>query len=217
MNQEIHYRTIKEFLAFINEKTENFVLKGGTALSVCYALDRFSGDIDFNGRERNLFNYVKEYCENKGYDYRIAKDTELVQRGFIYYLDKSTPLKIEASYRSKNIASDEVTKVKGINVYTLDALCTMKCNAYLQRDRIRDLYDLSFIILEHYDELSKKTILQVVDALSYKGLEQFDYLINTQTDRYIDNEVLETKILQVFDKLGILDNREFEAFDNKKA
>jgi len=36
-----HGEAIAAFTKYLNEKTDNFVLKGGTALYLCYNLDRF--------------------------------------------------------------------------------------------------------------------------------------------------------------------------------
>lgn len=37
-----HQNVINEFLNFLNKKTDDFILKGGTSLLICYNLDRFS-------------------------------------------------------------------------------------------------------------------------------------------------------------------------------
>ena len=40
--QTNHGNFIEAFLLFLNKQTDQFVIKGGTALSLCYGLDRFS-------------------------------------------------------------------------------------------------------------------------------------------------------------------------------
>ena len=42
------------------------------------------------------------------------------------------------------------------------------------------------------------------DCVSYKGLEQFDYLIATQNDPLIDSDKLAEDFLSMYDKLGLL-------------
>ena len=44
--QKAHGHTIKDFLRFLNNQTDRFILKGGTALAQCYKLPRFSEDIE---------------------------------------------------------------------------------------------------------------------------------------------------------------------------
>lgn len=45
-----HGKTIYSFLEYLNKRSDNFILKGGTALLTCYELDRFSEDIDLDGK-----------------------------------------------------------------------------------------------------------------------------------------------------------------------
>lgn len=52
--QTNHGNFIHAFLLLLNKQTDQFVLKGGTALSLCYGLDRFSEDIDLDGRKQEL-------------------------------------------------------------------------------------------------------------------------------------------------------------------
>lgn len=49
MDNAKHLIVIKDFLDHVNKYCDNpYVLKGGTALSLCYDLNRFSEDIDFD-------------------------------------------------------------------------------------------------------------------------------------------------------------------------
>ena len=57
--QTNHGNFIEAFLLFLNKQTDQFVLKGGTALSLCYGLDRFSEDIDLDGRKQDIKEIVK--------------------------------------------------------------------------------------------------------------------------------------------------------------
>ena len=149
--QTNHGNFIEAFLLFLNKQTDQFVLKGGTAW----------------------------FCVNHGVNFRVAKDTATVKRCIIDYGNDVHPLKIEVSYRNKNLgleeASKDWTQIHGIKVYDIDALARMKAMAYQGRDKIRDLYDLSFIVNNFSDGLSHQTKGMIRDTLSYKGIEQFDY------------------------------------------
>ena len=61
--QTNHGNFIEAFLLFLNKQTDQFVLKGGTALSLCYGLDRFSEDIDLDGRKQDIKEIVKRLRE----------------------------------------------------------------------------------------------------------------------------------------------------------
>lgn len=204
-----HKRVIEDFLKELNKNTDKYVLKGGTALMLCYSLDRFSEDVDLDCRNRNrdILKHISDFAEKRGYDCRIAKDTDTVKRAFVHYGGKR-PLKIETSFRRINIADDEVCKIKGIEVYTIDRLAELKSSAYTGRDKIRDLYDVTFICNNYFDKLSENAKRSICDALEYKGLDQFDYIVNNQKDELIDENRLAENFLSAFDKIGLLNTEE---------
>jgi predicted nucleotidyltransferase component of viral defense system len=206
-----HEDMIKRVLLRLNEISGRpFVLKGGTALMMCYGLDRRSEDIDLDTDakrymrdNRKLFEVVEGFAVEIDGSVRIAKDTETVQRVMLHYGDEK-PLKIELSLRRAEIFENELSTINDIYVYTIDRLCQMKTVAYLQRDKLRDLYDLTFILDEKFDLLSDETKLMVQSAFEYKGLSQYDYLTRTQKDPLIDKDLLETRFLKVYEKVGLL-------------
>lgn len=217
--QTNHGNFIHAFLLLLNKQTDQFVLKGGTALSLCYGLDRFSEDIDLDGRKQDIKEIVKRFSGNHGISYRVAKDTPTVKRCIIDYGNNLHPLKIEVSYRNKNLdleeASKDWTQINGIKVYGIDALARMKAMAYQGRDKIRDLYDLSFIVNNFYDDLSHQSKGMIRDTLSYKGIEQFDYLVATQQDPLIDKDRLAEGFLKMHEKLGLLMDKEEQEIQSK--
>jgi predicted nucleotidyltransferase component of viral defense system len=124
------------------------------------------------------------------------------------------PLTIEASFRRKMIPSGEITMINGISVYQIEPLCLMKATAYAARDKIRDLYDLSYICNNFFDELSSQTLLTVRNAIEYKGIEQYDYLVKQTKDELIDVVKLGDDFLKMYDKLGLLyDSGDKQIFD----
>ena len=199
-----HRQIIALFLDYLNTRSRDFILKGGTALHLCYKLDRFSEDIDLDGKEKGLPVLVNEFCQNSGYTSRLAKDTETAERCFVNYGNISKPLKIEVSYRRKDIPDEEVKRINGILVYDIESICLMKCAAYAGRDKIRDLYDLTFICNNYFDRLSEQTRAVMRNTVEYKGIEQFDYVIREQTDELIDNKKLSDDFLDMYDRLGLL-------------
>ncbi len=201
-----HKKAIDEFLQYLNKQTDQFVLKGGTALLECYNLNRFSEDIDLDGKSKNIEQYIKIFCINNDFSYRVAKDTNTVKRFMINYGNVSKPLKVEISFRKTIINETEINKINNIIVYNLDTLLLMKTNAYIGRDKIRDLYDVSFICNNYYNELSSQVLSNLRNALDYKGLEHFDYIVNQQNDELIDSDKLAEEFLKMYDLLGLLQN-----------
>lgn len=210
MDNAKHLIVIKDFLDHVNKYFDNpYVLKGGTALSLCYDLNRFSEDIDFDiiqnkASRKQFFNDVDDFCGSRGYDYRVSKDTETTQRVYVDYGVVGRPLKIEVSYRRIDIPDNILREIDGIQVYCLDELAGMKASAYSGRDKIRDLYDITFLCTHYWDSLSPAAKDSIRRALEYKDMEQFDYLVETQQDSLIDIGVLEQMFLESFDRLGLL-------------
>lgn len=199
-----HHEVIMQFLKYLNKKTDDFILKGGTSLLACYDLDRFSEDIDLDARsKRNFRKVIDDFCKMNNYTYKVPKDTDTTKRFLIHYNDGKS-LKIEVSYRRNFINEDEITNINEINVYKISQLALMKSNAYSGRDKIRDLYDLCFICNNYWDDLSNdaKNIIRV--AVEYKGIEQFEYVIKDQKDELIDNKKLMNDFLKMYEKLGLL-------------
>ena len=205
----LHGEIIKDFLYFLNAKSNKFVLKGGTSLMMCYNLTRFSEDVDLDGFDNNNFfkiveQFVKEFSKkyNK-LSFRKAKDTETVKRVFIHY-GGNKPLKVEVSYRKRIINNNEYGKINGIVVYNIESVLLMKLNAFNHRDKIRDLYDITFIYINYRNVLNNSIIYMLRDAVAYKGLEQFDYLIRNQSDDLIDSNRLAEDFLTMYYDLGLL-------------
>jgi len=216
--KEQHRNTIISFIKYLSEKTDTYILKGGTALYLCYNLNRFSEDIDLDGVVKGLTALVDGYCLKNSYSYRVAKNTTTVERCFIDYGSDGHPLKIEASYRRIEIPESETTIIGGIKVYGIDPLCVMKTNAYVGRDKIRDLYDVTFICNNYFDQLTPQTVALLRDAVQYKGIEQFDYIVKSQPDELIDSEKLADDFLNMFERLGLLlDENELELLENGYA
>lgn len=204
-----HEKIIVSFLQFINKNSNDFILKGGTALKQCYNLNRFSEDIDFDVKNKaNLIDFVQLYCDKNHFSFRVGKNTDTVQRCFINYGTNEKPLKVEASYRNRIISNDDIKSINSITVYSINRLAQMKANAYASRDKIRDLYDLSFICNHFYSNLSSQTINILSDAVGNKGIEQFDYLLSTQYDPLIDKDKLASDFLSMNEKLGLLYSNE---------
>jgi predicted nucleotidyltransferase component of viral defense system len=206
--QQIYMKLVKNFLQFLNNCSDAFVFKGGTALILCYGLDRFSEDVDLDTLSQDkvsLQNILEQYCSNKGFHYRIAKQTATTERYILHY-DSNQTLRIEVSHR-KFATRENIKQIDGIQVYDIDTLCILKKGAYDNRMRLRDLYDLVFICNNYWNELSPAVKTAVVESLSRDALERFDYLIKQEHDDYIDNNKLATELLLLLDRLGLLENR----------
>ena len=125
MNINKHLEIIKEFLNTLSQNNyakDNFTLKGGTALLMCYGLDRFSTDIDLDStKQGNIENIVRKFCNE--HNYLIAengiKDTNYGQRFKIHY-DINEPnlfLKIETSKRTSELTNKNIVEINNIKTF----------------------------------------------------------------------------------------------------
>ncbi|MEW6894551.1 nucleotidyl transferase AbiEii/AbiGii toxin family protein [Trueperella pyogenes] len=201
--REAHRQVQDQFLSYLGEHSD-LVLKGGTALMKCYGLDRFSEDLDFDALRPKVstVRLVQRFCQARGYQASVKKNTDTVQRVMIRY-NQDHSLKVETSYRTRNINPEDVTVVDGIRVYSLDALAQLKAAAYLGRDTIRDLYDVTFLVNHHLDDVSQGTRSLLRVALANKGLDQFDVVLSENNDDLIDSDQLATNLLEAYEHLGI--------------
>lgn len=208
---------INEFLHYLNKRSSDYILKGDTSLITCYGLESFSDYIELDCvRSVNIKNIIGDFCNIRGYTYRVAKDTNTVKKFMINYDNDRIPLIVEVSYRKRIIEQDEYIRIKGITVYNIDDICRMKMYAYISGDKIRDLYDLSFICKNYWDSLSNNTIKSLRDCISFKGLERFNYITKARSDEFINNDKLAEDFLIMYDKLGLLVDDDEQQFIPKQ-
>lgn len=155
--QQNHLRVMREVLSSVQDTP--LVLKGGTALLVCYGLDRFSEDLDFDAPKKlNLESRMESALSRFTSKLKITrtKDTDTVQRYRLEYEYGSTlgRLKVEVSCRDASAAADDVIEVAGVRTYRVSRLIEQKLNALENRTAARDLFDVHFLARRHPDAFS---------------------------------------------------------------
>jgi predicted nucleotidyltransferase component of viral defense system len=183
----------------------NYVLKGGTGLLLCHGLDRFSEDIDLDGmRKVGLEKEIKAACNDldKYCHINETKNTSTVLRYMVNYHSiraQLYPLKIEISFREKTPLLNKVRvieEINGIRVYSLHDLMNMKLVAFLNRDKVRDFYDLYWCVKNKPNMVSKDMAVQLLEALYYKGVDELMEVMK--------EEALEDHILNDIDSESIM-------------
>lgn len=203
--QKKRLHCMHDFLQYLNRYSGNYILKGGTALMFHYGLPRFSEDIDLDSNDAySIRTIMDKFCKQYGYTYNIKKDTDFTLRFMLKFALEYNPLKIEISFRRSDIPSSAYIIDDNVKVYNIDSLASLKIGAYGQRDKIRDLFDCSFIVNNYYDKLSFNTVNSYISTFQHKGLDQLDYLVETQADPLIDPNSLVESFLTANDKLGLL-------------
>jgi predicted nucleotidyltransferase component of viral defense system len=125
------------------------VFHGGTAIWRCYGGKRFSEDLDFYlPKDHEAIAKLFKALEQRGF--RILK--KKVSENSIYSeleLDR-TSVRLEATFQKKQGHLTDYEAVDGTiqTVYSLtpEEFIEEKVNAYLKRFKIRDLYDIFFLI-----------------------------------------------------------------------
>ncbi|MFT4189806.1 MAG: nucleotidyl transferase AbiEii/AbiGii toxin family protein [Aeromicrobium sp.] len=160
---------------------DNFVLKGGTALLLAYGLPRHSTDLDFDGRRpnTNLTRSIERGALAAGATVEslgLKKDTPTTKRYMLHYGGPSQPdpLKIETSFRQAGeIDEDDVTVVDGFRVYKIERLAALKIDAFLNREKGRDVFDVWFLLTRYPDVITDEQAAGIrakVDELGEDGL-----------------------------------------------
>lgn len=181
---------IKSILQYFGD---NFVLKGGTALSLYYDLDRYSEDLDFDCKSNNMnfINRLKTHKDFKSWHFNTKKDTNTTFRVTLDYGALSPlgqyPLKIEVSTRNKVLLQQNNLKYKtidGVNVYDISELILMKVSAFSYRDKIRDFYDLGFLLERYPKEFSKESLKAIYQKISYAGDNELNLLLKDEINQH---------------------------------
>lgn len=128
----------------------NAVLHGGTAIWRCYNGNRFSEDIDiYIKKDKEKIENFFKHLEKKGF--KIVK--KRIKENSLYSTLKfnTSLIRLEAIFKSIKhfiLKEYETSESIFINVYTLRAedIIIEKINAYLKREKIRDLYDIFFLL-----------------------------------------------------------------------
>lgn len=133
------------------------VLHGGTSIWRCYSGSRFSEDIDVY-LERNIEKIDALFGEFAAAGFAVIKKRVKENSLYSTLVFNGTEIRLEAVFKKVRGIVKEYETYEGIliNVYTLlpEELIIEKVDAYLKRRKIRDLYDI-FFLLRHVKEIQK--------------------------------------------------------------
>lgn len=203
----LHKEIMIDFLDYLNGCGEKFVLKGGTALMLCYGLPRFSDKIELEGKNEKFFElldrFVEAFKDKYGtLSYTREEDTNAVRSAIIQY-GASRVLRVKVSYRGRYIDLKDCNTINGILVYSIEEILSWKWITFGSSNSVRDLYDMTFIYLRYNEILDSYTIKQLRGTLAYMGIEKAEYLIKTQPDELINTDELLEKFSQMYYALGL--------------
>ena len=152
---------VKElFLVF-----DDAVLHGGTAIWRCYHGDRFSEDVDaYIPKDEKRLKIFFNNLENKGFKIEKKKISENGLYSSLIF--NRTIVRFEAFFKKVKGSLKEYENCKGnfttINTLTSEELIKEKVQAYQNRFKIRDLYDIFFLLRHIKDKESISGDLRIL-------------------------------------------------------
>ncbi len=158
-----YFQTILLFIIYQNFGNE-IIFKGGTALSKCFGLNRFSEDLDFVCKKEFDFKIIEEGLKRFKIDFKIEKES--FERSKSYILRIKGPLFngnknslcrliLDFSFREEVILKPLIKsigrfleEIPSFDVYVMsrEEIFAEKIRAILTRNKSRDLYDLHFLL-----------------------------------------------------------------------
>ena len=135
---------------------DHLVFGGGTMLRLCYELNRYSVDLDFWFTKKiPQSGYLDKLRQTLEQDYEIT-DAQTKRYPLLVELRSANypkRLKIEirrairdCDYQETIAFSRFATKQVALKAHTLDQTMVNKVNAFLDRNEIRDCFDIEFLL-----------------------------------------------------------------------
>ncbi|RKX38137.1 MAG: hypothetical protein DRP64_16175 [Verrucomicrobia bacterium] len=193
--QQIEHEFImKSLCQGFHKKALPMVLKGGTALKLCYGLDRFSDELHFDSlKALNLEHAIEEIFSHLGKSaakfrhptITLTKKTDTVRRYRVVYGDNMT-LKIETSLRGTPDDND-IVEINGILTYKVSVLIEQKLRALQGRTTARDFHDVSFSYEHFYDDFDDEQRALIKDLYNNQ-----DSVLSRFNSAYSEDSILTT-------------------------
>jgi len=180
-----------------HRKSLPMVLKGGTALKLCYGLDRFSEGLDFDSvKPLNLEHSIEDVFRRLGKtnpilrspEIAITKKTKTVRRYRVIYGD-AINLKIETSLRGTPDDKDLI-EINGILTYKIKVLIDQKLAALRGRTAARDLHDVVFLYSNFYDDFGEEQNATIGDLYNSQ-----DTVLDRFNSAYSEDSIFTTSDL----------------------
>jgi len=203
-DQEYGRKLLRAVAEAISKDNSSIVLKGGTALMLCYGLERFSEDIDldstikpgnFSGIVDRAIKSAMKRVNPQGYSITVKKNTDTTCR-VICHFDNGDRLKVELK-ASVEIDPEDTVEVDGIKTYRIGKIAEFKLDCIVggedsePRTAARDLHDLAFISRGFDDELSDDDMLRAKNLMENQSGVLDRYLPAYEEDPLVETDLLE--------------------------
>ncbi|MDR2844775.1 MAG: nucleotidyl transferase AbiEii/AbiGii toxin family protein [Puniceicoccales bacterium] len=186
------------------------VLKGGTALLLGYGLPRYSEDLDFDaGKKLGLEHKIKTAAARSSATIeaiRLRKDTDTVRRYMVDFTQGGVlkTLKIEMSLRTEKIAMEDVRTIDGMRIYAIERLIAQKIHASEERAKVRDLFDLNFLLHKHGDGFTRAQLVRLQETTGEPGTLLAKYAADHADDHILQARSLDALVMSFCIQLDTL-------------
>lgn len=175
-----YFQNILLFIIYKHFGSE-LIFKGGTALSKCYGLNRFSEDLDFICKNEFDFKVIEEGLRRFKIDFEIEKEeferskSYIIRiKGALFNGNKNSMCRVilDFSFREEVIINPLIKSIGrfleeipsfDVCVMSKEEILAEKIRAILTRNKARDVYDLYFLV----ESGTKPNISLVNDKLNY--------------------------------------------------
>ncbi len=210
-----------ELLDRLNSKRllNDLVFGGGTALRLCFGLNRFSVDLDFwiikDIDTNRLFKELREHLSSF-YELKDSNNKFYTLLFEISSKDYPRNLKIEIRKEIKKIKTEQAiaySKYSNMQVFlkviSLKEMMKAKIEAFLERKEIRDIFDIEFLLKKGVSiDASNRTLKKILKGIDSFGKKDYSVklgsLLEEEQRKYYVSENF--KIL----KLAINENIELK-------
>ncbi len=162
----------------------SLVFCGGTMLRLCHELNRYSVDLDFwlvdDEKEKSVFDGIKEFLKA---GFRLKSARNLTRAMVFEFAGKGYPrsLKIEIRKKRKDVSHEDMiafskhsNKQVMLKTATLEDQMRSKIETFLDRNQIRDAFDIEFLLKKGIGLKAGKKDLLAIKKLVEK-FKQKDY------------------------------------------
>jgi len=202
-NQTTFRNTLREyyqnlFLSYFYQikQSEKFFFKGGTALRIVFQSPRFSEDLDFSATGsftvfENILEKVLISIQKEGIETKII-ESKTTTSGFFSIIsarvyNETIEIQIQASKRKNNQIKGETIIIVSdfMSAYPLQilekkVLFSEKIEAFLTRRKIRDFFDLYFILRLNVQlpilHDKKKEVMRIIELQKSGFIELKEFL-----------------------------------------
>ncbi|MFQ0999999.1 nucleotidyl transferase AbiEii/AbiGii toxin family protein [Gilliamella sp. BG6] len=197
-DQKEHHILMKELAVNLNDTP--LVLIGGTALYLCYGLDRFSVDIDLDTSKKiNLESRIKNNLPHKIKlnNLRHIKDTPVNSKYNLNYINScGNENNLVIEMKIKENTEIPFTIIDDIKVAKINYLIKAKIECLEERTKSRDLYDLSFLTEKFKKEFTHDDIKKLTQFIKKNDLLN-KYMEDWGEDPLLSKFDITDKIIQL--------------------